>query len=161
MRDHFRRITYLREFGEHTMPTIEDAISLATALHKGQVDKAGTPYILHPLRVMFRLKTEEEQITGVLHDVVEDCEITLDRLAELGYSPEIIEALDYLTKRPQEEHDHDAFISRIRRGPALARNVKIADIEDNSDLTRIPIPTEKDYKRLEKYRLALQSLKST
>jgi hypothetical protein len=146
--------------GEPTLPTIEDAISLASTLHKGQVDKADAPYIFHPLRVMFRLQTEEERITGVLHDVVEDCDITLDRLAELGYNPEIIEALNYLTKRPEEEDDYDVFISRILKGPVLARNVKIADIEDNSDLTRIPIPTEKDYERLEKYRLALQSLKS-
>ncbi len=122
-------------------PTLEDAIILATTLHKGQVDKQGEPYILHALRVMLRLRGEKARIVGVCHDTEEDCGATAELFRRLGYDEEVIEALDYLTKRPEEEGDYEAFIRRIKSGPALAVEVKLADLDDNTDLSRIPNPS--------------------
>ena len=143
------------------MPTVEDAVILAATLHKGQKDKAGAAYIFHPLRVMLRLQTEEEQIVGVLHDTLEDCNISPEELRVHGYNKNILEALDFLTKRPEEEEDYNVFIERINQGPELARRVKIADLRDNMDLSRFSHPTEKDYRRKEKYERALAILSST
>ncbi len=144
-------------------PTIEDAILLATQLHKGQVDKAGAPYILHPLRVMLNpiLTTETERITAVLHDVVEDCEMSFETLSELGYTDETIRALGFLTKHLEEENDYFRFIARISEGSELARMVKFADLKDNEDLSRISNPTEKDFKRQKKYQRAIEILENS
>ncbi len=141
---------------------IEDAILLAAQLHKGQLDKAGAPYILHPLRVMLdtTLITETERIVAVLHDVVEDCDISLAELREREYSDEVISAISYLTKLSEEEDDYDAFIERIRTGPELARKVKLADLKDNADPSRIPNPTARDHKRREKYLRAIKVLEA-
>ena len=138
---------------------LEDAIILAATLHKGQVDKGGSSYILHPLRVMFRLKSERARIVGVLHDVLEDCDITPADLRAKGYDDKIIEALDYLTKRPEEENDYDAFIMRVATGPELAKQVKIADLEENLDLSRIDRTSEADLLRVQKYKRAVATLK--
>lgn len=142
-------------------PMIEDAILLATKLHKGQVDKIGEPYILHPLAVMLGGKNEKERIVGILHDVLEDCVITKVDLRKLGYSAEILEALDLLTKRPEEEKDYSAFIDRIVKSRnKLALVVKMRDIENNMEPSRFPTnPTEKDFSRQEKYKKALGELK--
>lgn len=136
-------------------PTIEDAIAFAAQKHKGQVDEAGVPYIYHPLNVMRRLHTEEERIVAVLHDVCEDCGVTFEELRQLGYSELVIEAIDYLTKRPGEQGDnYPAFIERIRRGPALAIKVKLADLADNMDPDRGRENNEYNCKRLLKYQFA-------
>ena len=137
------------------MPSFEDAIQLAMEAHRGQRDKAGAPYILHPLRVMLSMETETEMITAVLYDVVEDGGITIDDLRRAGYSEEILNAIECLTRRDGEEYDQ--FINRVKSNP-LAVRVKIADLKDNSDLGRITEPNENDYKRLEKYRRALVEL---
>jgi hypothetical protein len=142
------------------MPTIEDAILLATILHRGQKDKIGEPYILHPLRVMLKLETEEGKIVGVLHDTLEDCGVTPDLLRSQGYSDTVIEALLFLTKLPEEEDDYEAFIQRITTGPILAQEVKIVDISDNMLPRRFPpLPTERDLKRRQKYERALKVLR--
>lgn len=145
-------------------PTLEDAILLATKLHKGQVDKIGEPYILHPLAVMLMGENENEHMVGVLHDIMEDCGITSEHLKMVGYSKKIIKALELLTKLPKEEKDYSAFISRIAEsGNKLAISVKINDIKNNLEIKRFPErATEKDFKRREKYLAAiirLQSLK--
>ncbi|MHC4192318.1 MAG: GTP pyrophosphokinase, partial [Planctomycetota bacterium] len=80
------------------MANLENAIRLAVRAHQDQVDKAGEPYILHPLRVMLSLNSDSERIVGVLHDVIEDSTYTLIDLQKMGYSSEILNALDYLTK---------------------------------------------------------------
>lgn len=118
-------------------------------------DKAGQPYILHPLRVMFSTKSETERICAVLHDVIEDTEITLDVFRNEGFSEEVLTVLDALTKR--ENEGYDDFISRILSNK-LACRVKLADITDNMDLSRIENPTEKDYQRVEKYRKAVERI---
>ena len=130
------------------MPTLEDAIALAADAHRGQRDKSGQPYILHPLRVMMRCQTEPQRIVAVLHDVVEDTGRSFDDLRELGYPDEIIKALDCLTKRDGEPYD--AFVERAASDP-IARVVKIADIEDNMDLRRLPSVADKDVERIGRY----------
>ncbi len=137
------------------MPTLEDAILLATKAHRGRKDKAGAAYILHPLRVMLRMKTRDERIVAVLHDVIEDTKYTLKDLRKAGYSQKVLRSLDHLTKRDGEEYDE--FIMRVKRNP-LARRVKVADIKDNLDLKRIREPKERDFKRIKKYRRSLEEL---
>jgi (p)ppGpp synthase/HD superfamily hydrolase len=141
------------------MSTLERAIAIASQAHEGQVDKAGAPYILHPLRMMLSVDTPEARMAAVLHDVVEDTPITLDQLRGEGFPETVIEAVEALTKRPEEENDYDAFIRRVAPNP-LARTVKLADLRDNCDMSRIAQPTEKDRRRIEKYKRAIQYLES-
>lgn len=138
------------------MPTLEDAILLAAEAHRGQSEKAGNPYILHPLRVMFRLESETDRIVGVLHDVIEDTRYTLQDLSAMGYPESLLDALDCLTRRETETYEE--FIARIRINP-LARRVKLADLEDNMDVRRLPALTDKDAERLKKYLNAWTLLK--
>jgi (p)ppGpp synthase/HD superfamily hydrolase len=133
------------------------AIALAAKAHEGQRDKAGAPYVLHPLRVMFQLSTDEERIAAVLHDVVEDTPWTLDGLRAEGFSENVVNAVDALTRR--EDEDYEVFVRRAAENP-LARRVKIADLRDNLDLSRIANPTERDRKRVEKYERALAILET-
>ena len=130
------------------MSTLERAISLAAQAHAGQVDKAGQPYILHPLRVMLRVGTEEERITAILHDVVEDTSVTLEQLTEEGFSPTVVAAVEALTKRPGESRIEAAARAAENR---VARTVKLADNAENMDLSRIAHPTEKDVARIQEY----------
>jgi (p)ppGpp synthase/HD superfamily hydrolase len=137
------------------MSSLEKAIRIAAQAHEGQRDKAGAPYILHPLRVMMKMATETEHITAVLHDVVEDTDWTMERLHQEGFHEEILAALDCLTRQNGEEYEK--FIERVKLNP-LAIKVKIADLEDNLDVARLKEVTEADAKRLEKYQQALQML---
>lgn len=132
-------------------PTLEDAIALAVEAHRGQRDKSGKAYILHPLRVMMRLETDTERMVAILHDVVEDTPWTLERLRGLGYPEEVLSALDCLTKR--EGETYEAFIERVLPHP-LARRVKRADLEDNMDVRRLLAFTERDAERMARYRAA-------
>jgi len=127
---------------------LNKAIEIATKAHAGQVDKEGNPYIFHPLRVMLTCDDELEQTCAVLHDVVKDTSITLEELAKQGFSDKIIEVLDCLTKRDGESYD--AYIDRVLTNQT-ACSVKLADLCDNMDLTRIKNPTDKDEERIKKY----------
>jgi (p)ppGpp synthase/HD superfamily hydrolase len=137
------------------MSSLEKAISIAAQAHDGQRDKAGAPYILHPLRVMMKMTTESERITAVLHDLIEDTDWTIERLVQEGFDPAILAAVDCLTKREGEEYE--AFIQRVQLNP-LAVKVKIADLEDNMVGSRLKEVTDAETKRLKKYELALQML---
>jgi (p)ppGpp synthase/HD superfamily hydrolase len=137
------------------MSDLTRAIVIAAEAHRGAVDKAGEVYLLHPLRVMMRMRTEKERITAVLHDLLEDTPWDLDGLRAEGFSEEILQALDHLTRREGEVYH--LYVKRVARNP-LARAVKRMDLEDNMDLTRIATPTEKDHSRVEKYRQALRIL---
>ncbi len=130
---------------------LERAIAIAVQAHAGQLDKAGQPYILHPLRVMAAMDTDEERIVAVLHDVVEDSDWSLAGLRARGFPERLLAALEGLTKRPTE--DYEAFIKRVDTD-ALSRRVKIADLEDNLDPGRIKHPTARDRVRMRKYRRA-------
>ena len=131
------------------MSTQSKAIEIAISAHKGQKDKSGTDYILHPLRVMSRGKTETEKICGILHDVIEDSDWTFEALEKEGFSSEVITVLRCLTKESDEE-DYDKFINRIAQNP-IAVQVKINDLLDNMDVTRCKQLNERDLKRLNKY----------
>lgn len=134
---------------------LERAISLALEAHSGQKDKAGEEYILHPLRLMLQMKTENERIVAVLHDVVEDGDSTCEDLVKMGFAMKVVEAIDLLTHKKRDSYEE--FIAKIKPNK-LARKVKIADIKHNSEIDRIPSPTDKDYERREKYKKALQAL---
>jgi (p)ppGpp synthase/HD superfamily hydrolase len=138
------------------MATIERAILIAAQAHLGQRDKAGAPYILHPLRMMMRMESEAAMIAAILHDVVEDSDWTLEQLRVEGFSEEILQAVDCLTRRDEESYDE--FISRAKAN-AVARQVKIADLEDNMNVKRIGEMTPKDLARIEKYHSAWRILK--
>ena len=138
------------------MSTVERAIAIAAEGHAGQLDKAGNPYVLHPLRVMLRLDTPEERMAGVLHDVVEDCGWSIDDLRAEGFSEAVLLAVDAVTKRDGETYDE--FVMRAAANP-IGRRVKLADLEDNCDLRRIHHPTEKDFARIDKYRRAIATIR--
>lgn len=137
--------------------TLERAIAIAATAHAGQVDKGGAPYILHPLKVMLRMTTLEERIVAVLHDVVEDCEISLDDLRKEGFSEVVLGAIESVTKAPGESYED--FVERAAQNP-IGRVVKLADLEENSDLSRIASPSWEDLERIEKYRRAIGRLRS-
>jgi (p)ppGpp synthase/HD superfamily hydrolase len=127
---------------------LERAIRIAVEAHAGQKDKSGQSYILHPLRVMLRGQTEDEKITGVMHDVVEDTHWTFAALKAEGFPRRVLYALDCLTKR--ENEGYRGFIQRLSSN-RLARRVKIADLEDNMDARRLASFTPKDGERFAKY----------
>ncbi len=139
---------------------LEKAIEIAVEAHRGQIDKAGKEYILHPMRVMLRGRNDTEMIVGILHDVVEDTPITIDMLRLEGFSEDILAALECVTKHRGESYG--TFIDRVLTNP-LATQVKLYDMEDNMNRDRIPYPTPKDEARFRKYekyhKVILQQLK--
>ena len=139
------------------MATLESAIQLAAAAHAGQQDKAGKPYILHPIRVMLSVSTTDEQIAAILHDTVEDTDVTYEQLSKAGFSAEIISAVKALTKL-----DGESRVEAARRAVKhpIARQVKLADVKDNLDISRIPHLTDKDHARLDEYKLVQEILMS-
>lgn len=134
---------------------LSKAIEIAARAHAGQRDKGGEPYILHPLRVMFSMESETERICAVLHDVIEDADITLDYLRQEGFTEQVLNVLSLLTKR--EEESYDDFISRILVDATTSR-VKLADLQDNMNLARIPHLRDADLLRAEKYRNAIKRI---
>ena len=134
------------------------AIEIALDAHKNVSDKGGNPYILHPLRLMLQMDSEEEMIVAILHDVVEDSEKwSFDKLKEEGFSKKIINSLRSVTKENKNE-DYEKFIDRSIKDK-IGRKVKIADISDNLDISRLKEVTDKDIIRINKYKKALAKLK--
>jgi len=107
---------------------LDKAISIAVDSHSGQVNDKSEPYVLHPLRMMFKAVTIEEKIIAVLHDVIEKTTIDLEYLRSVGFSDRIVLAIDALSRRPQESYDK--YIDRVRKNK-LATKVKIIDLNDN------------------------------
>ena len=141
------------------MGTLERAIVIAAEAYAGQVDKAGAAYILHPLRLMLAVATGDERIVAVLHDVCEDCpDWSLGRLESEGFPPRILQAIEAVTNREGESYAD--FITRAG-GNRIGRAVKLADLRDNMDLSRIAVPGERDRQRVEKYQAAIASLEAT
>jgi (p)ppGpp synthase/HD superfamily hydrolase len=132
------------------MATLERAIEIAATAHAGQLDKAGRPYILHPIRVMMSVSTSEERMAAILHDTVEDTNVSFDDLISHGFSDAVVSAVKALTKT-----DGESRLTAARRAVQnpIARIVKLADIADNMDLSRIPNPTAKDLARHDEYKL--------
>ena len=137
---------------------LQRAIEIALEAHKGALDKGGNPYILHPLRLMLQMDSEEEMIVAILHDVVEDSEKwSFDKLHKEGFSKKIINSLRSVTKENENE-DYEKFIDRSVKDK-IGRKVKIADISDNLDISRFKEVTDKDILRINKYKKALEKLK--
>ena len=130
------------------MSTLENAMSIAVTAHKGQVDKAGKPYILHPLRLMFKMNSESEMIAAVLHDVVEDTDWTFEMLKAEGFGEEVLDALRLLTH--DKKVPYKSYLEAIKTNK-IALRVKIADLEDNLDIKRIARPKLRDYARIAEY----------
>lgn len=118
------------------MPTIHDADALAEVAHAGQVDKAGNPYIDHPRAVAATLAEHGDNavMAGLLHDTVEDTDITLDRLRQMGFPAEVVDAVDAVTRRDGETYMQ--FVARAAQHP-LGRLVKLADNAHNSSPERL------------------------
>ena len=135
----------------------EKAYEIAKKAHLGQVDKAGEDYIKHPEKVASFVKIDEEKAVAQLHYIIKDTELTLEDLSEYGFSKEVIEAVDIITKKRGE--DYQSYLNSVKKNK-LARAVKLADLRHNSDLTRSTKVTEKDIKRKEKYQKAIDFLNS-
>ena len=137
------------------MSDLDAALLLAVQAHSGQKDKAGKPYILHPLRLMLKCDTDDERIVAVLHDVVEDSDVTVQHLEGIGFSSSIIDAINCLTKSDGEPYE--GFIQRVSAN-ILATKIKIKDIRDNLDVSRLESLTESDLQRIKKYHQSLKYL---
>ena len=135
---------------------IKKAVNIAFNAHKGQYDKGGYPYIMHPLHLAEEMETEDEVITALLHDVLEDSDISLDFIKEQGFSEAVTEALLSLTRRKDEEYGE--YIKRIKNSGRIALNVKKADLRHNMTAERLDNFTEKDKERLKKYKASYKEL---
>lgn len=124
---------------------------IAVKAHAGQIDKAGHPYILHPLRMMINARTEKEKITALLHDVIEDSTITLEALRKEGFTEDVLVALRFLA-RGSSIH-YEKYLENLATN-TLARKVKLLDLNDNMDIKRIENPQTEDIVRWQKYQKA-------
>lgn len=134
---------------------LEKALSIALRAHKGQQDKAGKPYILHVLRVMMAVNKTDEKIVALLHDAIEDSNITFEDLEKESFPRFVIEAVKLLTKTNHQ--DYIEYIRNIQKNE-IAKSVKISDLNDNMNLKRIKQLSDKDKLRMEKYKKALNIL---
>ena len=144
------------------MSQIEIALTLALKAHAGQLDKGGAVYILHPLRVMTKMSNNTERAVALLHDVLEDSAYTAEDLLESGISAEVVEAVIALSKGEDANGvtmTYEVYLEQVKAN-ALARTVKLADLEDNMDLSRLNQVTDKDLKRRDKYQKAVTFLTS-
>ena len=133
-----------------------EAMKLAYNAHHGQVDKAGVPYIFHPMHLAEQMDDEYSTCVALLHDVVEDTLVTLEQLAQI-FPKEVVDAVAVLTHGKDEPYLH--YVQRVTLNP-IARKVKLADLNHNSDQTRMVNASEETlaYFR-EKYRKAFEILK--
>jgi (p)ppGpp synthase/HD superfamily hydrolase len=136
------------------------AIAIASNVHEKQKDKGGYAYILHPIRIMMRLRTDDEELMSIaiLHDTVEDSDWTIESLREEGFSERVLEALTLLTHDFNESYE--AYVKKVATSADAAR-IKLEDLRDNSDITRLKGLREKDFRRMEKYHRAYVFLKKT
>lgn len=129
---------------------LENAIQIALEAHDGQVDKAGTPYILHPLTVMQSLKSIEDKVVGVLHDVIEDSEFTKEILIQRGIPENLADDVEMLSRKSNETYDR--YLTRLLNSNSLrVLNVKDKDLEHNLDRGRLDSVSDVDMERMKKY----------
>lgn len=133
------------------------ALRIATSAHDGQLDRAGKPYIYHPLTVATMTDSFDAFIAALLHDVLEDSDYSVDDLRAAGIPEHIIQALQLLTHG--DDVPYMDYIAQIK-GNDLAKAVKLADLKHNSDLSRLPVVSDKDLKRAAKYKAAMALLQS-
>ena len=135
----------------------KQALRLCFQAHRDQLDKGGLPYVFHPFHLAEQMLDEDTTVLALLHDVVEDTPYTLEDLAQMGFSPRVLEALALMTHDPAMPYMD--YVAKIKANP-LARAVKLADLRHNSDTTRLDAPDPRAMQRLEKYRRAIQLLES-
>ena len=133
------------------------ALKLCFDAHKDQTDKSGMPYVFHPFHLAEQMKDEATTIVALLHDVVEDTDYTIEDLRKMGFSEEVLEAITLMTHAP--EVPYMDYVARVKTNP-IARAVKLADLNHNSDSTRLEVLTEFDLRREEKYKKAILLLES-
>ena len=134
---------------------IDIALAIARKAHAGQVDKAGVDYIQHPLYVASQIKTEQEKAVALLHDVLEDSDITVADLLAYGLSNKVVTAVQTLTKKKGQSYQD--YLGKVKSNN-LARVVKLADLKHNSDLSRLKTVSNTDYERVKKYKNAIRYL---
>lgn len=140
------------------MATIEKAIEIAARAHSGVKDKQGKPYLLHPIRVMMGVADEDAQIVAILHDVVEDTDVSLDDIRALGFSSDVIEALNLVTHRKNQPYSEYVIACKQNQ---IARQVKLSDLRDNANLDRVllrPEKVETDSARMQRYVMSYRFL---
>ena len=145
----------IKTTGQEYAKLLDLAIKIVEKAHTGQIDKAGKPYILHPLTVMAQMEDVESKIVALLHDAIEDSDLTITELSQQGFPELITEAIAAITKLDGELYDD--YLLRVM-GNAIALKVKIADVRHNMDISRIDNPTARDFQRLEKYQKVLKQL---
>ena len=133
-------------------PRICFAMGIAYSAHHMQVDKGGYPYIYHPIHVAEQMDDEDSTIVALLHDVVEDSDITIKELEAEGFLPHVIEAVGLLSRKKGQSYND--YIRKIKPNP-LARKVKIADLEHNLDLTRLACPSKEFLDHMKMYKKSL------
>lgn len=131
------------------------ALCLAYEAHRGQFDKSGVPYVFHPLHLAEQMDDEDSIVAALLHDVVEDTAYSLEDLRAMGFPARALEAVALLTHDPAEPYL--SYVARVKENP-VARQVKLADLRHNSDLSRIREVTARDLERVEKYAAAIRLL---
>lgn len=136
-------------------PKTKLALKICFEAHKEQVDKSGMPYIFHPFHLAEQMEDEKTTIVALLHDVIEDADYTFDDFIRLGFDDDVIEALKLMT------HDDDVtyieYVAKIKENP-IAKVVKLADLQHNSDLSRLDVVDEIALNRKEKYAKAIELL---
>lgn len=137
------------------MGLIDKALCIAQKAHANQTDKAGEAYIYHPKYVASVVETEYEKATALLHDVLEDSAYTVQDLINEGIPQTVINSVLILTK--DKTTSYESYLHNVRANP-IARKVKLADLRHNLDISRIPNPSEEDYKRIKKYKKAFEYL---
>lgn len=133
------------------------AMKICFKAHAHQLDKSGLPYVFHPFHIAEQMKDEDTTIVALLHDVVEDSDITLDDLKKYGFSEDVISAVAAMTHDPYI--DYMDYIAQVKKNP-IAVAVKLEDLKHNSDLTRLEEVTARDIQRNEKYKKAMELLES-
>lgn len=133
------------------------ALRICFNAHKDQVDKTGLPYVFHPFHLAEKMNSEEEVCVALLHDVVEDTDITFEDLINEGFNENIIDALKLLTH--YDDTPYMEYVKKIKENP-LAKKVKLADLRHNSDLTRLDLSVDKIPAKYEIYKKAISYLES-
>ena len=136
-------------------PMTKKALLLCFEAHKDQRDKSGMPYVFHPFHLAEQMEDEETTVVALLHDVIEDTDMTIDALRDMGFSERVISAIALMTHAP--EVPYMDYVAKIKNDP-IARAVKLADLRHNSDMTRLDTVTPYDIERAEKYKRAIELL---
>lgn len=140
------------------MATLEKAIEIAARAHAGATDRRGQPYILHPLRVMLDVDDPDAKTVAALHDVVEDTDVTIDQLRAAGFAEHLLAALRRITHDPDESYAD--YVVSCKADP-IARQIKLADLRDNANPTRLLIRPDRfsgDTARVQRYVLSYRFL---